>query len=345
MAWYYANQGQQAGPVDDAAFDNLVRQGVVRDDTLVWKDGMATWQAYSTVKPQPMAAEKTVVMKIPPAGSFPAPASPAASEQASAATTAMETRFCSQCGRPTLASQLTMVNGAPTCPACAAVLRPSAAPQPQAAAPAQPGGPAQGYQPQAAPQQGYPQQGYGAPAGSSQPAWAQMGAAASVAMGGAGMQAGGAYRFGGFWIRFVARLIDGILVGIAGFIITLPLTFLGIGGAAVAINPNDPTSAVAAMPGFIGLALISGLIRLALQLAYEVYFLTTRGATLGKIALGLKVIRTDGGPITMQLAVARVFASILSGLILAIGYIIAGFDPQKRSLHDRLCNTYVIYSK
>ena len=54
MAWLYLNQGQQTGPVDDAALDVLVRQGIVSDDTLVWKDGMASWEPYAIVKPQVM---------------------------------------------------------------------------------------------------------------------------------------------------------------------------------------------------------------------------------------------------------------------------------------------------
>lgn len=49
MAWYYALDGQQKGPVDGAALDDLVRQGVVRDDTLVWKVGMDGWQPHSAV--------------------------------------------------------------------------------------------------------------------------------------------------------------------------------------------------------------------------------------------------------------------------------------------------------
>ena len=155
----------------------------------------------------------------------------------------------------------------------------------------------------------------------------------------------GAYRYGGFWIRFVARLIDGIIVGIVGTIITLPLTFLGIGSVAITANQNDPSAALAAIPAMIAAGGISFLIRLALAVAYEAYFLSTKGATPGKMALGLKVIRTDGGPISLGLAVGRYFAMFLSGIILAIGYIMAGFDPQKRSLHDRLCNTFVIYGK
>jgi len=330
MAWYYANGGQQAGPIDDAAFDNLVRQGVIRDDSLVWKEGMAEWKPYSAVRPaSPIASAATVVMQIPPGGFFAEkPVEPAqAPAPVAAAPAQQETRFCSQCGRPTLTSQLTMVNGAPTCPACAAVVRP-AAPQPQRPAAPQPMAPQ--------PQQQAPQQ-----------AWApQMAAPAmGMAMGGQGMPMPGNYRYAGFWIRFVARLIDGILLFIVGFIVTLPLTFLGVGSALSGAAQQDPAAAMSALPAMLAAQGISSLIRLALGVAYEAYFLSTRGATLGKMALGLKVIRTDGGPISIGLAVGRYFAQILSAIILLIGYIMAGFDPQKRALHDRLCNTYVIYAK
>jgi uncharacterized RDD family membrane protein YckC len=336
MAWYYANQGQQAGPVDDAAFDNLVRQGVVRDDSLVWKEGMAEWKPYSAVRPAPMAAAPTVVMQIPPGGFFaekPAEPAPVATAPAPAAASAsQETRFCSQCGRPTLTSQLTMVNGAPTCPACAAVVHQAprpAAPQPMAQPMGQPMGQAQ---PQA------PQQNWS-------PQMQMPAAVGGMGMGAAGMQMPGAYHYAGFWIRVVAKIIDIIIVGIVGFIITLPLAFLGIGSAISTVNQNDPSAALSALPAILAAQGISSLIRLALGVAYEAYFLSTRGATLGKIALGLKVIRTDGGPISVGLAIGRYFAQIISAIILCIGYIMAGFDPQKRSLHDRICNTYVIYAK
>ena len=47
MKWYYAEGGKQIGPVDESALDDLVRQGVVRDDTLVWREGMAAWQPHA----------------------------------------------------------------------------------------------------------------------------------------------------------------------------------------------------------------------------------------------------------------------------------------------------------
>jgi hypothetical protein len=53
MQWYYLLQGQRQGPVDDAGLELLVRQGIVQDDTLVWRDGLMEWQAYGAVKPKP----------------------------------------------------------------------------------------------------------------------------------------------------------------------------------------------------------------------------------------------------------------------------------------------------
>ena len=95
----------------------------------------------------------------------------------------------------------------------------------------------------------------------------------------------------------------------------------------------------------IAAALATIPISIALSVAYEAYFLSTRGATPGKMALGLRVVTADGGPISVGLAIGRYFAMYLSGLTLMIGYIMAGFDSQKRALHDYICGTRVIYDK
>ncbi len=87
------------------------------------------------------------------------------------------------------------------------------------------------------------------------------------------------------------------------------------------------------------------LISMCLTLAYNVYFVSTRGATPGKMVLGLKIIRSDGSPVSAGRALGRYLGYILSGLILYIGFIIAGFDSEKRALHDHLADTRVIYTK
>lgn len=286
MTWYYADAGKQLGPVDEAALDDLVRQGVVRDDTLVWREGMAAWQPHGVVRPRPVASVATAAMPAGPGPSFPAAAAPGPGQ-------ASETRYCAECGRPFPAHELSMAGSAAVCASCRPIVMQRA--------------------------------------GGSIPA------AQPVMM-------SGARHYGGFWIRFVARCIDGILLWIVSFIIQMPLRILGLGGAGLAVS-RDPATAVAALPMVLGLIGISVLVQLVISILYEVYFLTSRGATPGKIALGLKVIRADGGPITTGLALGRYFAQWLSSLTLLIGYIIAGFDPEKRSLHDRIVDTRVIYAK
>jgi len=270
MAWYYAEAEQQKGPVDEASLDELVRQGVVRDDTLVWKEGMPSWQPHASVR-------GSRVVPPPPIGS------------------SAETRYCSECGRPFPANELYMMGTATVCAGC----RPTVAQRMPAAA------------------------AYSAPAYTPV----------------------GARHYGGFWIRFVAKVIDVIVIGIASSIIRLPLTLMGIGRIGLG-RITGPEDVFANLPFLASLAGVSFFINIALSLCYEVYFLSTRGATLGKMAVGVKVIRADGGPISPGLAAGRYFAAFLSGpFTICIGYIIAGFDREKRSLHDHICGTRVIYGK
>jgi uncharacterized RDD family membrane protein YckC len=146
-------------------------------------------------------------------------------------------------------------------------------------------------------------------------------------------------RYGGFWVRVVARMIDGFATSLIGWIFEIPLLFL----LPTTLTPGqDPTALL--IPRTLAIFGISTLLSLAVVVVYEVYFLSTRGATPGKMAFGLKVVRADGSPITKGLAAGRYFASWVSALTLYIGYIMAGFDDEKRALHDRICDTRVIYA-
>ena len=142
--------------------------------------------------------------------------------------------------------------------------------------------------------------------------------------------------YGGFWVRFVAVLIDGILLWVVDYI--LGFAILGSGTTPRIANPAD----VGAAMSRVG---VSSLISLVVGCSYETFFIARMGATPGKMALGLKVIRADGSPLSYGRAAGRYFAKILSAIILFIGYIMAGFDAQKRALHDMICDTRVIKSR
>ena len=135
------------------------------------------------------------------------------------------------------------------------------------------------------------------------------------------------FAYAGFWIRFVAAIIDAVILYVAGMVVELPL-------AGLLKSPRPETMLMGA--GF------AYLIGLALGATYEGVFVSRFAATPGKMALNLKVVRPDGSPVSLARACGRYFAKILSLFILCIGYIMIGFDSQKRGLHDMLCDTRVV---
>ena len=156
-----------------------------------------------------------------------------------------------------------------------------------------------------------------------------------------GVAPAAAVEYGGFWIRFVAVLIDGIILMIVNGIIERALA-----GSMRQVPPpqpgGDPFAYLSAVAGVVG---VLWLISIAVGCTYETLFIANMQATPGKMALGLKVVRADGSRVGAGRAAGRYFAKILSGIILAIGYIMAGFDSQKRALHDMICDTRVIKSR
>jgi len=79
MNWFYVDAGQQAGPVPDEQLDELVRNGKVRGDTLIWREGLANWQPYSQARPegiQPAPPPPPMVGGVPPGAPPPAGVAP-----------------------------------------------------------------------------------------------------------------------------------------------------------------------------------------------------------------------------------------------------------------------------
>ena len=150
-----------------------------------------------------------------------------------------------------------------------------------------------------------------------------------------GLSRPGDHRFAGFWIRFGAKFIDGMITGIVSSVLLIPLWL---------VFNTDITQMSSGEDGAIFLVLgLQYLIQFGIPLAYTVFFLGKFQATPGKMACGLKVIRSDDEPLTYMRALGRGFSEMLSYIIFLIGYIMAAFDEEKRALHDRICDTRVIY--
>jgi len=132
----------------------------------------------------------------------------------------------------------------------------------------------------------------------------------------------------GFWIRVVASMVDGLILGAVQFVIGLVLGFAG--GASGGADS-------------FAIFAVTWLCSVVISVTYYVFFTGYNGQTPGKMALRLQVIRTDGSPMTYGKAFLReIPCKFISGILLGIGYLMVAFDQQKQGLHDRMVGTYVI---
>ena len=119
--------------------------------------------------------------------------------------------------------------------------------------------------------------------------------------------------YAGFWTRFLAMVIDLIVVSLVGGLLAA-----GSFGVGVVISFFIPW-------------------------LYEAFMLSSEWqATVGKRAMSIVVTGTNGGRISFARATGRHFAKILSACILFIGFIMAAFTARKQALHDMLAETLVV---
>lgn len=151
-------------------------------------------------------------------------------------------------------------------------------------------------------------------------------------------------RYAGFWLRFVAYIIDDLILSIAGFLVSLPFIG-GIVFSAIGIgeHPDEAENIAKGVLGILGSVL--GIILVVCIIGWLYFALmesSKNQATLGKMALGLKVTDMDGGRISFGRASGRFFGKIISGMILYIGFILAGLTEKKQALHDMMASCLVV---
>ena len=158
--------------------------------------------------------------------------------------------------------------------------------------------------------------------------------AAAMAMAQAGPVLGGEVVMAGFWKRVAASIIDGFAIGIPVAVIVMIVGgLLGWGssfsGTLLGRSQFNPAETVMSW-------VLSALV--------FAWFHSSAGllATPGKLAIGIKVVRTDGGRISFLRGFARYWAYMLSSLLLCIGLLMAAFTGRKQGLHDFMCDTLVV---
>ena len=130
--------------------------------------------------------------------------------------------------------------------------------------------------------------------------------------------------YGGFWIRVVAYVIDGVILGVVGFVID----------TIFRANPNDPSSA-----GYT----IANLINFIISVGYFVGLWTYWGATVGQRLFKLRIVDANSmQPIGVGKAVLRYIGLIVSFLVCFIGVIWVAFDGRKQGWMDKIAGTVVL---
>ncbi len=154
-------------------------------------------------------------------------------------------------------------------------------------------------------------------------------------------------RFAGFWVRFVASLIDTVVLAVPlGIVVTL------LSGGAW-LDMSQMTQAMQmAQSGNVNALHVTPRADMTWELIFEllmalviiVFWKRWAGATPGKKMLGIEVVSYDGaGQLSNTQMITRYIGYIVSMLPFMIGFIMVAFHKEKRALHDLLANTAVIY--
>ena len=137
-------------------------------------------------------------------------------------------------------------------------------------------------------------------------------------------------RYGGFWRRFWAYMLDGIVLGFVSMFV------FGLGIVVVRfVSPEieDPVKALL-IPQIAAEIIIKAF--------YFIYFHGLTGQTVGKLALGLKVVKRDGETIGFARAAVRYFGSFISLLCAGLGFVWIVFDVRKQGWHDKMAGSFVV---
>lgn len=151
--------------------------------------------------------------------------------------------------------------------------------------------------------------------------------------------------YASFLSRFGALIIDSIIIGCLQFIVIAPImTMMGLGIAAQVDGGELSDEATVGMIGAIMAAAGTGMIMVyAISILYYAIMESSKAqGSVGKMAVGIKVTDMDGNRINFGKALLRSIGKIISGMIMAIGYLMAAFTEKKQALHDMIATTLVV---
>ena len=142
-------------------------------------------------------------------------------------------------------------------------------------------------------------------------------------------------------IRFVAILIDSIIIGIIARVVTLPL------GAMTAVSVNQETGAISIPTAYWTAIIELVIVELVITFLYFTILEGRYGQTVGKIALKLKVMKEDGSPINYRNAAIRTILRVVDDIPFIVPYLLGAIliwsSDRKQRLGDRVAHTVVVH--
>ena len=130
--------------------------------------------------------------------------------------------------------------------------------------------------------------------------------------------------YGGFWRRFAANLLDGIILGMAYKLVHAVLL------------------TIASLTGTVYLGFSDWMLSTIIFWTYMIWFKSYRGATPGYSVFGIRIISINGTQVSIKQITIRVIASFFSAIPLGLGYIWIAVDANRQAWHDKIAGTYVI---
>jgi uncharacterized RDD family membrane protein YckC len=152
------------------------------------------------------------------------------------------------------------------------------------------------------------------------------------------------FAYAGFWRRFVAWLLDVVLLAILLSPITILFTPNSLKNLLEVLRQGiqQPHSALPNINDIMQYVLVRALTALIIFFYYASWESSRYQGTPGKLAIGIKVVDLNGNRISFWRAAGRYISKLLSNLTLLVGYMMAGWTKHKQALHDELAHCLVI---
>ena len=141
-------------------------------------------------------------------------------------------------------------------------------------------------------------------------------------------------KYAGFWRRSAAFVIDLILLAYINWVFSFVIGYLLVAFS----NGTEVDHVLLPMGLSVGFYTLIAI----LPVVYHIGSWALDGQTLGKIAVGAKIVTTDGGPLSIDRAILRYVSYVIALLPLCIGFLLIAADSRRRGLHDMISGTCVV---